>query len=151
MPGWYFTEKSLIKYGPLAADERSMDKLQDRRIDTRLLCADLVELVWSEADGQEHRRVGNLEDISLCGLCLQLEAPVPVGTRMRVLYGDGELTGIVRYTVLRDHAYFLGVQLDADARWSSQHFVPQHLLDPRELMHRVFTRRRSSAASPLIH
>ena len=128
-----------------------MDKIQDRRIDTRLLCADLVELIWSESDGQERRRVGNLEDISLCGLCLQLEIAVPVGTRMRVVYGDGELTGVVRYTVLRDHAHFIGVELDADARWSTKHFVPQHLLDPRELMHRVLTRRRPSANSPFVH
>ncbi len=128
-----------------------MDKMQDRRIDTRLLCADLVELIWFEASGQECRRIANLEDISLCGLCLQLEIEVPVGTHMRVLYGDGELTGTVRYTVLRDHAYFVGVELDSEARWSSQHFVPQHLLDPRELMQRVLTRRSSSPGSPLVH
>ncbi len=124
--------------------------MHERRMDTRLLCADLVEVVWVDQAGKEHRRVGNLEDISLCGVCLQLEAPMLPGTAVRVLYQAGELTGVVRYAVLRDMAHFIGVQLDPDSRWSSDDFVPQHLVDPRELVNRVLSRRGIQPSSSLI-
>ncbi|HEX4165980.1 MAG TPA: hypothetical protein VHZ55_10955 [Bryobacteraceae bacterium] len=118
--------------------------MHERRIDTRLLCADLVELIWVDEAGQEHRRIGNLEDISLCGMCLQLEAPLLPGCRVRALYNAGELSGVVRYAVFRDGAHFVGVELDADSTWSAERFVPQHLLDPRDLLHRVLARRRGA-------
>src|SRR5581483_1252339 len=108
-----------------------MDRMQDRRNEARLLCADLIEVMWSEPDGREQRRVANLEDISAAGMSLQLEIPVHAGTRVRVLYGQVELTGIVRYAVYRNKAFFIGVQLDESTRWSVRHFVPRHLLDPR--------------------
>ena len=115
--------------------------MQERRENERLLCAELVQLVWEDPGGCERRKIANLEDISLCGLCLQLETVLGVGTRLRVLYGDGELVGIVRYATHRDGAYFLGVQLDDSSRWSTRHFRPQHLLDPSELVARVLARR----------
>ena len=128
-----------------------MNQMHERRIDNRLLCADLVELIWLDETGREQRRVGNLEDISLCGMCLQLEAPLLPGSRVRVLYSAGELSGVVRYAVCRDSAHFVGVQLDADCKWSTEEFVPQHLLDPRDLLHRVLGRRGGQPGSSLIH
>ncbi|MDQ2840467.1 MAG: hypothetical protein M3Y72_05400 [Acidobacteriota bacterium] len=127
-----------------------MDKKQERRTDTRLLCADLVELIWAEASGKENRRIGNLEDISLCGVCLQLELPIHVGTRVRMLYGGGELAGIVRYALYRDEAHFIGVEFDGDTKWSAKHFIPRHLLDPRELMDRAMSRRANSPGPALV-
>jgi hypothetical protein len=114
--------------------------MDERRADNRLLCAELVEVSWEDDAGRKRRRVANLEDISLSGICLQLEKAIPAGTAIRMSYGDGELVGIIRYCVFRDIGYFLGIQLEDGCRWSTQHFKPQHLLDPRELLDRAMQR-----------
>jgi len=125
---------TLIRF---ASDEICMD---ERRNDDRLLCADLVEVVWEDEAGRKRRRVANLEDISLSGICLQVENPVEPGTHIKMEYGDGELVGTVRYCTYRDIGYFLGVELEEGCRWSTQHYRPQHLLDPRDLVEQAIQR-----------
>ncbi|MGA8028298.1 MAG: hypothetical protein WB992_14235 [Bryobacteraceae bacterium] len=122
--------------------------MQERRTDTRLLCAELVEVTWKDKSGRQQRRVANLEDISLEGICLQVENPMLAETAVTMRYGDGELVGVVRYCSFRDDAYFLGIQFGEGCRWSTQHFRPQHLLDPRELVEQAMSRHRSSSPSP---
>lgn len=121
--------------------------MQEKRADNRLLCAELVELVWQPDSGAQRRSIGNLEDISLSGACVQVEKEIPPGSPIAINYGDGELLGTVRYCVYREFGYFLGVELKESSRWSSQHYKPQHLLDPRELVEQVVLRRTSHAAS----
>ncbi len=121
--------------------------MQERRTDTRLLCAELVEVVWNDQSGRERRRVANLEDISLCGICLQVENPMPPGTAVTMRYGDGNLVGIVRYCTFRDAGYFLGIQFEEGCRWSTRHFRPEHLLDPRELVEQAIRRHESVSES----
>ena len=120
--------------------------MDERRTDTRLLCAELVEVIWEDDVGRKRRRVANLEDISLSGICLQVEKALPPGTAIRMSYGDGELVGTVRYCVFRDIGYFLGIQLEDGCRWSTRHFKPQHLLDPRELVDRAMSRHHAEPA-----
>ena len=112
-----------------------MKQTNDRRSDTRLLCADLVQLIWRDSNGVERRRIGNLENISSDGLSFQLETTLPAGTHVRVLCGEVELAGHVCYVIFRDKAFFIGVQLDEASRWSASLFAPRHLLDPRTLKH----------------
>jgi hypothetical protein len=126
-----------------------MQDTENRREDRRLLCAELVQLVWEDESGRQRRRVANLEDISLSGLCLQVESPIPAGTAITMLYGDGELVGITRYCRFQDCGYFLGIELVDGCRWSSQHFRPQHLLDPSELVDQAM-RRRQSGSQPIV-
>ncbi|MFL6451557.1 MAG: PilZ domain-containing protein [Bryobacteraceae bacterium] len=113
--------------------------MQERRSDKRMLCAELVEVLW-EQDGRQRRRIANLEDISLSGICLHVEKPISAGTRIVMRYGDGRLFGTVRYCVFREIGYFLGIQLEENCRWSSLHFRPEHLTDPTELMERSLAR-----------
>lgn len=122
--------------------------MQERRTDTRLLCAELVEVIWKDRSGLQQRRVANLEDISLTGICLQVENPMLAGTAVVMRYGDGELVGVVRYCTFRDDGYFLGIQFEEGCRWSTRHFRPEHLVDPRELVEQAMLRHRSSSASP---
>ena len=68
--------------------------MEERRINTRLLCAELVEVIWDEAD-RPQRRVANLEDISLSGISLHRDKAIACVTRIIVSYGDGELVGSV--------------------------------------------------------
>ncbi len=140
--GWNYSHPN-----PIASDENSMN---ERRIENRLLCAELVELIWKDDLGRTRRRVANLEDISLSGICLQIESALAAGTEVKMHYGDGELAGIVRYCVFRDFGYFLGVELSEGCRWSTQHFRPQHLLDPQELVRQAMLRHQSEKAPELI-
>lgn len=121
--------------------------MDERRIDDRLLCAELVQVIWEDDAGRKRRRVANLEDISLSGICLQVEKPIDAGTSITMQYGDGNLVGVVRYCVFRDIGYLLGVQFEEGCRWSTQHFKPQHLLDPRELVDRTVLRHASAEAA----
>jgi hypothetical protein len=121
--------------------------MSDRRIEPRMLCADLVDVVWKDPSGRTRRGVANLEDISLSGACLQVDRPVPLGTPLRISYPNGELTAVVRYCVFRDIGYFLGVEFEEGSRWSQRHYRPQHLLDPRRLVTRVTNRMKPASTT----
>lgn len=120
-----------------------MEAKQNRREAGRLLCAELVELCWLDSSGRSQRRIANLEDISLSGVCLQIENAIAVGTAVSVRYGDGELLGVVRYCRYEVIGYFAGIELAEGCRWSSQHYRPEHLLNPAELMDRTIERHKS--------
>jgi hypothetical protein len=113
----------------------------ERRIEPRMLCADMVDVQWKDKTGRIRKGVANLEDISLSGACLQFDQPIPLQTEVRISYPKGELSGKVRYCVYREIGYFLGVEFEPGCKWSQRHFKPQHLLDPRRLVirsvHRV--------------
>jgi len=112
----------------------------DRRIEPRMLCADMVDVHWKDKAGRLRKGVANLEDISLSGACLQFDQPIPLQTDLRIAYPKGELVGKVRYCVFREIGYFLGIEFSADSKWSKHHFRPQHLLDPRRLVQRSVQR-----------
>jgi PilZ domain len=106
----------------------------NRRIELRLLCADLVDIDWRDQSGRLRRGVANLEDISQSGACLQVEKPVALGAPLRLTYPGGVLLGRVKYCVFREIGYFLGVEFEPGQRWSRQDYRPQHMLDPRRLV-----------------
>jgi hypothetical protein len=110
------------------------DEMLNRRIQTRMLCADLVDFHWKDSGGRTRRGVANLEDISQSGACLQVDRQVPLGTDVHISYPTGELKGVVKYCVFRDIGYFVGVEFGPGVQWSQTRYRPQHLLDPRVLM-----------------
>jgi len=112
----------------------------ERRIEPRMLCADMVDVQWKDKAGRIRKGVANLEDISLSGACLQFEQPIPLQTDLRISYPNGELMGKVRYCVYREIGYFLGVAFEPGSRWSARQFKPQHMLDPRRLVIRSVNR-----------
>jgi hypothetical protein len=112
----------------------------DRRVEIRMLCADMVDVQWKDKAGRQRKGVANLEDISLSGACLQFDQPIPLQTGLRISYPKGELLGRVRYCVYREIGYFLGIEFEPGSRWSARHFKPQHLLDPRRLVIRSVNR-----------
>jgi hypothetical protein len=111
--------------------------MKERRIEPRLLCADLVEVEWKDKSGRMRKVTANLEDISSSGACLQLDVAVPLHTRVRIAAPRGEMEGVIRYCVYREIGYFLGVQFGEGVRWSQRTFKPQHLFDPRRLASRT--------------
>ena len=106
----------------------------DRRVEPRMLCADLVDVQWKDQSGRTRHSVANLEDISLSGACLQMDKPIQLNNTVRITYPSGELTGRIRYCVFREIGYFLGIEFDPGCRWSLKEFQPQHMLDPRRLL-----------------
>lgn len=129
--------------------------MHNRRAETRMLCADLVDVQWKDRNGRIRRAVANLEDISLSGACIQVESPIPIETALRISYPKGELQGRVCYCVFREIGYFLGIEFEPGFRWSMRQFRPQHLLDPRQLIQRERASTRAVKTpvdvSPFIH
>jgi hypothetical protein len=112
----------------------------DRRIEPRMLCADMVDVQWRDKTGRIRKGIANLEDISLSGACLQVDQPIPLQTPLRINYPKGELLGTVRYCVYREIGYFLGIEFEPNCRWSQHDFRPRHMLDPRRLLIRTLNR-----------
>ncbi len=124
--------------------------MQNRRVETRLLCADLVDIKWKDKTGRTCRAIANLEDISLSGACVQLDRPIPLHTTLQIAYPKGELQGRVCYCVYREIGYFLGIEFEPGFRWSIRQFKPQHLLDPRRLVNRATVSRVVRTPTPVI-
>ncbi|HEU0118952.1 MAG TPA: hypothetical protein VFQ91_00380 [Bryobacteraceae bacterium] len=108
--------------------------MAERRIEPRLLCADLVDIEWQDEHGQAQRAVANLEDISGLGACLQLEQEIPLRTIIRMTVMKNQYSGEVRYCVFREYGYFLGVQFEPGVKWNERTCKPLHLFDPRRLL-----------------
>jgi len=105
----------------------------DRRAEPRLLCADVVEIEWTDKNGQTRHCTANLEDISQSGLGLQVEHPVSLLTTVHISHERGELVGKVKSCVSRHSGYLLGVEFEQGFRWSPDIFRPRRLLNPRRL------------------
>jgi hypothetical protein len=104
------------------------------RIEVRMLCADMVEICWKDPAGRKSKATALLEDISQSGMCIQLEASIPVGASIQINCPGEKLTGMVRYCVYREIGYFVGIELDKTTLWSRKHFEPRHLLDLQKLV-----------------
>jgi hypothetical protein len=113
------------------------------RHDERILCADLIKIVWTDKAGSRQKEMAALEDISPRGVCLQTEHPIPVDTSIAILYPSGRYHGRIRYCEFQDTGYFLGVEFDHGYQWSRHEFTPSHLLDLRRA--RGKTRRAEAA------
>jgi hypothetical protein len=88
----------------------------DRRVGLRLLCADIVEIHGKNDKGYNRRQTANLEDISAMGACLQAEHALPFCTTISICHERRELTGQVKYCILRDNAHLLGIEFEPDRR-----------------------------------
>ena len=114
----------------------------DRRSETRLMCADMVEVQWTEDSGDVRACTALLEDISPSGACLQLDSPLALDKTLVIQYRKGRLEGSVCYCFFKDIGYWVGVQFKSKKKWSKKDFRPKHLLDPRKLMAKTTDPRR---------
>jgi hypothetical protein len=99
-----------------------------------MLCSELVDVYWTDLQGHPREILANLEDISPCGVCLQLDDPVHPNTVLRIRHPKGEFRGNVRYCLYREIGYFLGVELLPGYEWSPEAYQPEYLLDLRQLV-----------------
>jgi len=98
------------------------------------MCSQRVVLRLGERAGSAQSREAILEDISATGACVQLVEPVPVGGPGELVVSKKRLRGTIRYCEFREIGYFVGIEFEPGAKWSHDDFVPEHLLDPRDLM-----------------
>jgi PilZ domain len=117
-----------------------------KRSEARILCADLVDIRWKDKTGRGRKATAILEDISASGACVQLEAPIPVNTPIKIVHPKGHLLGHVRYCNYRDIGYFVGLQFVEDSKWSRKQYRPQHMLDMSRLL--ALTLRRAGRRLP---
>lgn len=108
--------------------------MAERRIEPRLLCADLVDVHWKDELGSKCRATGVLEDISRYGACLQLDTPIPLDSDLRIAAPRARLNGRVCYCFFREIGYSVGVQFGRRGKWLKRNYVPEHLLDPRSMI-----------------
>ncbi len=113
-----------------------------------MLCSELVDVHWVDHTGSSRTALANLEDISLSGVCLQMDDPVPLSTALRICHPKGEFQGSVRYCLFRDIGYFLGVEFEPGCSWSPDIYKPQHMLDLRTLVLRSAERAEKKPDDP---
>ncbi len=106
----------------------------ERRSEPRSMCADMLDVHWRDANGKPHIMPAVLEEISHSGACLQLERPLPVGSEVRWDCPGQSFSGCVRYCTYREIGYYVGIQFNAEAKWSRQAYSPQHLLELDKLL-----------------
>jgi hypothetical protein len=111
--------------------------MDERRVEPRMMCADMVKVFWRDRAGKRCHAMALLEDIGVSGACLQFEAPVPAGVVVEWHSPKLEFKGTVCYCVYREIGYFVGVEFTASSRWSQSVYRPQHLFDPRRLEQKV--------------
>lgn len=119
----------------------------EKRSGTRYWCSDLVQV--STKDGIRWKRAGVavLEDISVHGACLQMEAPIKKGTAIRFRHSSWTGRGVVKYCYFREIGYFIGMEFAEDSRWSPQAFQPKHMVDPQEIVAARLQRRTKAAGA----
>jgi hypothetical protein len=108
-------------------------EMPERRAETRMLCADVVDVCWKDPSGRRRKTRALLEDISPSGACLQFESAIPLGTDLEIHHAKADFAGRVQYCAYRDIGYYVGV-LFAGSRWSRAEFEPDHLLDLEPLL-----------------
>jgi hypothetical protein len=111
--------------------------MNERRFESRFLCADLVQLDWVVGEDEFQTAEAVLEDICETGACVQIDQNIPLGTGVTISKGNQHFSGFVSYCVYRDYGYFVGVELSETSRWSSELFRPDHLTNPADPGHDV--------------
>lgn len=99
-----------------------------------MLCADVVEVRWTDLSDHPRHSTALLEDISPHGACLQLEVEIRLGTEIAISHASRTMRGTVRYCVYQEIGYFAGVEFQTGSEWSPSQFTPEHLLDTEELL-----------------
>jgi hypothetical protein len=107
--------------------------MNDRRIENRFACADLVRVEWLHDEGRMQVTEAVLEDISRIGACIEVEAQIPLGASINITLNNERFFGHVCYCVFRDYGYFVGIRFTENSVWSSGSAEPAHLTDLQQL------------------
>jgi hypothetical protein len=90
----------------------------DRRSELRAFRLDPVDLCWQDRAGRTLCGGAHLTDISSSGASIRAQRPLEIGTMVSISYQNQTLIGEVKHCVLRRSGYFLGIEFQAEYRWS---------------------------------
>jgi hypothetical protein len=98
-----------------------------------MLCADLVEVTWTDTREGARKVVGNLCDFSPGGVGLLLDHRLPQGTRVEFAHSGRKVSGNVRHCTHSEIGWIVGVRFEPDSQWDAVAHPPGHMLDPQSL------------------
>lgn len=99
-----------------------------------MLCADLVEVCWSDKTGRPYSAIANMEEVSQHRAHFVLDEAVPLDTDLVLRMKPGDIIATVRDCRHEpDFGFEVVVQLPNKFRWKPH---PRHLFDPRGLPRR---------------
>jgi hypothetical protein len=104
--------------------------MHERRSQVRLGDSELVMIGWVERE-ERLKQLGNVNDVSLDGMGIRVDYPLPVGTSVTISYdslSNGTLTGTVRHHSQGLDGHILGIELERGSKNSTLHFQPELLI-----------------------
>jgi hypothetical protein len=114
----------------------------ERRTHNRLLCSELVAVLWQNRRGRHGESVGVLEDYSGSGANLFMQDSLDIGDAVRVSAGRFEFAATVRSCSSAPTGFFVGLQFEEPLPDGC--FTPEHLLD----LSQFDSERGNAAAGP---
>jgi hypothetical protein len=99
----------------------------ERRRHNRLLCSELVAVLWQNKRGRRGESIGVLEDYSGSGANLFMSEALDVGDAVRLSAGGFEFAATVRSCSSARTGFFVGLQFEDPLPDGC--FTPEHLLD----------------------
>ena len=108
--------------------EEYLKHRDDRRKSARDMCSDFVQIAWLDQAGRRISCLGILEDVSPKGLGVSMELPVPQGHTVHLHTKGLEGEALVRYCVLGDYGYVVGLEFLDGCSWDREKWRPKHLL-----------------------
>jgi hypothetical protein len=111
--------------------------LTETRRNSRALCSDFVRIAWIDNRLHRHCSVGLLEDVSQGGMCVALEASVPLVPKVLMqvvpnvlVQAPGlSLMAAVRHCERGNYGYLVGLEFLGGHLWDKAKWRPKHLLE----------------------
>jgi hypothetical protein len=96
-----------------------MSLSRDVRRHRRELLRARIQLVWADAGGLDHRAVGRCRDVSISGLRLEVDQPIPLRTLVtfRVESPAFEGSATVRHCTRVGFGWVCGLEFSCGLRW----------------------------------
>ena len=100
------------------------EKMPEKRSQQRLLDCDLVMIGW-DGGSKKNNQLGNMTDISLNGIGVRVDHPLPPDTPVTICYeslSNGLILDIVRHHTPGTNEHFLGIEFVAASTISAVPF-----------------------------
>lgn len=101
--------------------------MTERRSQPRLLDCELVTVCWQE-DAENRNQLGNVNDVSLGGVGVQVDHSIPIGAAVTIYYNslfDSPLSGVVRHRSEHPNGFSLGIEFVGDSDHTKVHSYPE--------------------------
>ncbi len=101
---------------------------EERRQHPRHLCSELVDVTFEDDAGIVVSETALVEDVSVDGMCLSFNLPLPLAREVSVRAEDFSGKGEVAYCEICDYGYLIGLKFAEGTGWDATRWLPRHLL-----------------------